>query len=309
LLLLPSLACGDDDGRTGPDPDPEEPVATSLSITPAGASLAVIGDTVRLDAEVRDQKGDAITSVTVSWSTLDPAVATVDNDGLVTAAAVGTARIAASTGELADTAVVSVERAPAGIAIEPTALHLAQGDTVRLSAVILDASGVAIEDAVVVWSGEVGTIASVDPTGLVTAGARGGEARITATAGDAADTVVVQVMDLLAFTSLRDGDAEIYVMNDDGSGQTHLTNDPSGSDHQPVWSPDGTKTAFIRIVGAETEIYVMNADGARGCAGARRRVCRRPSVGPSGRMPTRPPSDPDPTRGGPPCSVSPASWP
>lgn len=116
-------------------------------------------------------------------------------------------------------------------------------------------------------------------------------------------------MDLLAFTSLRDGDAEIYVMNDNGSGQTHLTNDPSGSDHQPVWSPDGTKIAFIRIVGAETEIYVMNADGARGCAGARRRVCRRPPVGPSGRMPTRPPSDPDPTRGGPPCSVSPASWP
>lgn len=156
MLLLPSLACGDDNGGTGPDPDPEAPVATSLSITPAGASLDAIGDTVCLDAEVRDEKGDVMVSVAVSWSTLDPAVATVDNDGLVTAAAVGTARIAASAGELADTAVVSVERAPAGIEVEPTALRLAQGDTARLSAVVVDANGAVIEDADVIWSGEVG---------------------------------------------------------------------------------------------------------------------------------------------------------
>ena len=113
----------------------------------------------------------------------------------------------------------------------------------RLSAVIFNASGVAIEDAVVVWSGEVREpYASVDPTGLVTAGARGGEARITATAGNAADTVIVGVMDLLAFTSLRDGDAEIYVMNDDGSGQTHLTNDPSGSDRRPSGRRTGRRS-------------------------------------------------------------------
>lgn len=156
LLLLPSLACDDDNGGTGLDPDPEAPVATSLSITPAGASLDAIGDTVCLDAEVRDEKGDVMVSVAVSWSTLDPAVATADGDGLVTAAAVGTARIAASAGELADTAVVSVERAPAGIEVEPTALRLAQGDTARLSAVVVDANGAVIEDADVIWSGEVG---------------------------------------------------------------------------------------------------------------------------------------------------------
>src|SRR5581483_7119049 len=47
----------------------------------------------------------------------------------------------------------------------------------------------------------------------------------------------------ISFTSFRDGDYEIYAMNDDGSGLDYLTGDP-GSDAYPAWSPDGTKIAF-----------------------------------------------------------------
>jgi len=36
--------------------------------------------------------------------------------------------------------------------------------------------------------------------------------------------------------SYRDGNAEVYVMNADGSGQTRLTDDP-GLDLEPAWSP------------------------------------------------------------------------
>jgi hypothetical protein len=39
----------------------------------------------------------------------------------------------------------------------------------------------------------------------------------------------------IAFTSDRDGNAEVYVMNADGSGQVNLTNNPAG-DAYPVWS-------------------------------------------------------------------------
>jgi len=46
-----------------------------------------------------------------------------------------------------------------------------------------------------------------------------------------------------AFTSFRDGNAEVYVMNADGSGQVRLTNEAS-VDSAPVFSPGGTKIAF-----------------------------------------------------------------
>jgi Tol biopolymer transport system component len=65
----------------------------------------------------------------------------------------------------------------------------------------------------------------------------------------------------IAFTSDRDGNQEIYVMNADGTEQTNLTNDP-GSDNYPDWSPDGSKIAFTSRRDGIEEIYVMNTDGA-----------------------------------------------
>lgn len=65
----------------------------------------------------------------------------------------------------------------------------------------------------------------------------------------------------IAFQSNRDGNFEVYIMNDDGSNQTNITNNPA-NDGSPAWSPDGTKIAFISNCDGNIEIYVMNADGS-----------------------------------------------
>jgi Tol biopolymer transport system component len=63
----------------------------------------------------------------------------------------------------------------------------------------------------------------------------------------------------IAFTSDRDGDDEIYVMDATGV-QSRLTTNPA-LDDEPAFSPDGALIAFSSRRDGEREIYVMKADG------------------------------------------------
>src|SRR5688572_13782771 len=65
----------------------------------------------------------------------------------------------------------------------------------------------------------------------------------------------------IVFTSDRDGDPEIYVMNSDGSSPVRLTNS-KGRDAHPIFSRDGKRIVFQspRGNGVDTNIYVMNSD-------------------------------------------------
>jgi len=65
----------------------------------------------------------------------------------------------------------------------------------------------------------------------------------------------------LAFYSERDGNAEIYVMNADGSDPTRLTDDPANESY-PAFSPDGQRVSFDSDRDGNFEIYTMNPDGS-----------------------------------------------
>jgi len=65
---------------------------------------------------------------------------------------------------------------------------------------------------------------------------------------------------LIAFTSTRDGNPEIYVMNADGTAQTRLTTN-AAMEAYPAVSPDGTRVAFTSWRDGDAEIYVVNVDG------------------------------------------------
>ena len=65
----------------------------------------------------------------------------------------------------------------------------------------------------------------------------------------------------IAFTSTRDGNYEIYIMDGDGKNQRRVTVHPN-IDRFPTWSPDGKKIAFVsNRNGGYIQIWVIGADG------------------------------------------------
>jgi Tol biopolymer transport system component len=69
----------------------------------------------------------------------------------------------------------------------------------------------------------------------------------------------------VVYQSTRRYETYIYTSNADGTGEVRLTGDIGNYDADPVFSPDGSKIAFVSTRNAQfggQEIYTMNADGS-----------------------------------------------
>lgn len=196
--------CDDDTVLFGPST-----VGLSLTVSPRldtifAADTTTLGDTTRLAARVRSaQTGGDVTGVTVSWSSSDEAVATVDAHGLVRARGHGTATISADlAGKEQVKSTIVVAQRTQRVSVTPGASSIfvddpiAVGDTVRLRAVALDRNGVAVTGTTITWRSSATGIATVDAAGLVRALSLG-SATITATGAGVSGNATVQVRTLV----------------------------------------------------------------------------------------------------------------
>lgn len=85
------------------------PEAFSVTLNISSATLTEVGQSLQLAAMVFDLDGEAIPGAPVTWSSSNPAVASVDDTGLVTAVFNGTTQITASSGDARDSARISVD--------------------------------------------------------------------------------------------------------------------------------------------------------------------------------------------------------
>ena len=168
----------------------------SIDVSPAADTLFAVGDSLQLTAEPFDANGNPVQDATITWSSEDDAVATVDSNGLVTAAGNGTANITAAAGGASGTAAVTVSQVIVGMDVLPAATtFFSLGDTIRLVAAGVDANGHPGSNLTVTWMSENDAVAAVDSTGLVTAVGTG-STDVFATSGELRDSAGVTVTQL-----------------------------------------------------------------------------------------------------------------
>lgn len=164
---------------------------TGVAVAPKTA-LVVSGGSTTLSATVAPASA---TNSTVTWTSSNTSVATVNASGVVTGSASGSAIISAKTqdGGFTDTATITVTNANipvTGITVTPAATTVAVGSATSLTAAVAPANAT---NQTVTWSSSAPTIASVSTGGVVT-GVAAGTATITATAqGGVMDTTAVTV--------------------------------------------------------------------------------------------------------------------
>lgn len=149
-----------------------------------------MSETGKLTATVLPENAD---DRTVAWWSYDPEVATVDNDGTVTAVREGTATVGVTAGGMQTFCTVTVNPAPIdveSVKLNATTLTLAPGATRGLTAYVTPYNA---DDTTVTWSSSNPSVASVDDSGTVTA-IREGTATITAQAGGKTATCEVSVL-------------------------------------------------------------------------------------------------------------------
>ncbi|MBP5506050.1 MAG: Ig-like domain-containing protein [Bacteroidales bacterium] len=133
---------------------------------------------------------------TVTWKSSDPNVATVDENGKVTAKAEGSATITATCGDLVANCQVTVDKliVPVeSVSLNKTDLNLTEGESFDLVATV---NPEIATDKTVSWKSSNDKVAEVDANGKVTA-KQAGEAFITAKAGEKSAVCKVTVAKLV----------------------------------------------------------------------------------------------------------------
>ena len=151
---------------------------SGVTLNPTSTAL-VVGDTKQLTATVEPENAD---DSTVVWTSGNEKVATVDQNGLVTAVGAGTTTITATAGGKSATCTVTVTAKPVpikGIALSDAAVSV--GRTIQLEPVFTPADTTQRD---VIWTSSDRTIATVDANGRV----RGvSEGKVTITVTSTAD--------------------------------------------------------------------------------------------------------------------------
>lgn len=251
-----------------------DPITWVIEVIPGGIALErnVVslspGDRTTLKASLVDDKGAPIAPADgLQWTSDQPGVAVVGNDGVVEATGFGHATLTATTPwgktALAEVFVVgdivfTSNRGGATLGIYQISLR----DPSRIVPLLADSFQ------------NVQAVLSPDRTMLVMSSNREGAfhlylmdpdggnlRRLTNEAGSDGDPAWTPDGKEIVFTSAREGATQIFSIRVDGTERHQLTTS-GGGNQSPAVAPDGKSIAFITGRDGNDEVYRMDLDGA-----------------------------------------------
>ncbi len=182
--------------------------AHRIVLQPRVDTLHAIGEPAVILATVADAHGAALSGARLRWRSGDTTVATVDSTGMIVARAPGRATIEARVRDVTGVAVVLVRPVPEHVRIAgDSARRIADGDSLRLEARVLDARGHAVRGVAPRWSTADTTIATVDSLGRLRTRSTG-RTLVLAAVGELRDTLPVEVALVPAAIEVAGGQAQ-----------------------------------------------------------------------------------------------------
>jgi alpha-tubulin suppressor-like RCC1 family protein len=220
------------------------PSVATVTVTPDSLRLAA-GDTVTLQATVRDSAGAVIGGAAVVWSSSDAAVATVDASGRVVGRAAGSAIMTATSEGRSGTALLHVVHPAATAGVLP---RLAAGQEHSCA---LDTAGAAFCWGAN-WGGQLGDGTTRDPA-LSPVRVSGGHAFIALAAGS-------------AHTCGLKTDGSLHCWGNNAYGQLGIGTTASAAVPVRVPAPDARR--FVAVAAGDYHTCAITDDGTAYCWGS-----------------------------------------
>ena len=239
----------------------------SVSIDPSSMALTE-DDTKQLTAVISPSNASI---KTVTWKSLDPKYATVDENGVVTAVSAGMATISVTTDDGKKTAnchvTVKAKIIPVtGVSLDHTSLTLIEGESETLTATVAPENAT---DKSVTWKSSNTSVAAVSSSGVVTAKAAG-VATITVTTNDGSKTAQCNVTVSVPVSGVSLDKTSLTLPVGDTQTLTATVSPSNASDKSVAWSSGNTSVATVSSTGVvtakaagTTTITVTTKDGGK----------------------------------------------
>lgn len=224
---------------------------SAITLTPASANVEK-GATLTLTAKTTPEKPN---NPTLTWTSSNAAVATVDASGKVTAVAPGTATITASSdNNVKATATIKVIISPTAISLDKTSVTIEKGASATLTATLSPSD---CTEKTITWTSDKTSVATVDANGKVTAVGVGSAVITAKTSNGKTATTAVSVIVSPASITL---DKTSVTIEKGASATLTATVGPADcTDKSVTWSSDNTSVATVDAAGNVTSVATGSA--------------------------------------------------